>query len=1308
MAAKNSKAISSLVVHVGLDDQQVTKSLSALKQSVRSATSEWKAQFAIFKSQGQNLEAAKAKYDGLSNSIKAQTQLIERQRDELKGLGTRTKENAEQYDKLGTQINKNVQHLGSLTAQQERAKKAMDFETSGIRSNRSELSLLIREMDSSVKMYQAQGREVEANKAKLHGLQSQIGQLNQIRDKEVALLNKVAQESGRDSTEYREQAVRVTELKSKIASTANEYNKLNDAMSKRPHTSLGSILGQIRKVGDQAEKTSGIFSKMLGANLLANGISSAFGRITSGLHEAADAGAEYNKEQQVMSASWTTLTNNAGKGKQLVDMVNNLSNATGQSADLTNELAQGFYHLHSSRPEAENMTKAILNMGDAVGLTGDQVKTVGLDMVHSLSSGKLDLAGLNQMSDYFPMFQEEMAKHYHVTVGTLRKMVTAGKVSAAEVETVFTDLGNVKYGKAAENMLGTMTGMERVIKARIPQLIGSFEKPFMTSQSKLFKGVSEWVSNKHTSTLFSKMGQAASKGVVTITNAFGKVFGAKGISKTADSAIENMTKGITRLSNYIAKHAPQIVDFFKGVKTNAGNSFTILLQVLKDMSKIVAPILGFAVKHPKFFAGVVIGVVAVSKAIRGLNIVLGVMNAVMDANPISLIVIGVAAAAAAIGVAIYEIIKHWKQVKAFFAPAVKWFGKIWKGIAKGISSFGKGVVSFFKKLPSRLWRGFKGMLKLAAWLTPVGAAIMILHSKFGKKLISWMKKLPKRLWNGFQDKVSAIWHGISDFFSSAWGRVSKFGGKIVDFIKGLPHKMAVGIRKGAKEFANAFIHIGNLAIDGVQSIVRGIEKAINWVLRKVGMGKHKLSMWDAPHIPYFANGTVNSMGQFTQNSLVHVGDGNKPELIKHKDGSIEMTPAHDTLTIVQKGDMILGGDKTAKLLPHFAGGSFLGSIGSFISGGFDKLKSVGSDIFGYLTHPAKIMNTLVQHFVGSSLDGMQGSMKDIATGMVKTLVKSATSFITKEADASMPNPTGKGVNQWKPYVIKALKANGLSTSAEMVAKVLRQIATESGGNAGAVQHGYTDVNTLTGNLARGLMQTIPPTFNAYKFSGHGNIMNGYDNLLAALNYAKHRYGKDLSYLGQGHGYANGGKAQGLSLVGEAGKHELIRLSDGSTMLSPNHATLYNFKKPADIVGGNMTEKLMSALHIPAFASGTTALKLRVAKLQEQISKSEGNLPEVVVPLTDRSRAIDLMQQSLNFMASGGSRSSQHQVTNSSDSTVAQLMKQNNDLLQLLVATLQGKQFTVDPKSMGQAVEPFVTQQQNTNLQRNNRAMGVAY
>lgn len=168
-------------------------------------------------------------------------------------------------------------------------------------------------------------------------------------------------------------------------------------------------------------------------------------------------------------------------------------------------------------------------------------------------------------------------------------------------------------------------------------------------------------------------------------------------------------------------------------------------------------------------------------------------------------------------------------------------------------------------------------------------------------------------------------------------------------------------------------------------------------------------------------------------------------------------------------------------------------------------------------------------------------MASLIKGQVGGMFEWIKKFIAPTQD-SPAEPAGDGVGRWRSDVTKALGKLGLSTSGSMISKVLKQIQTESGGNASAMggNDGLADGN------ATGLMQVKPGTFRAYASAGHDNIMNGYDNILAGLAYAKNRYGSNLSFLGQGHGYANGGlitKHQ-IAEIGEGNKPEMIIPLDG--------------------------------------------------------------------------------------------------------------------------------------------------------------------
>jgi len=196
---------------------------------------------------------------------------------------------------------------------------------------------------------------------------------------------------------------------------------------------------------------------------------------------------------------------------------------------------------------------------------------------------------------------------------------------------------------------------------------------------------------------------------------------------------------------------------------------------------------------------------------------------------------------------------------------------------------------------------------------------------------------------------------------------------------------------------------------------------------------------------------------------------------------------------------------------------------------------------------------------GSSSGLKKGKPKD--TGVEKLfkqeLGKPALEWISKHlqtdsAGGSMGDPSGSSVSRWSGAVKKALEANHISATEDRVSNMLAMIKRESGGNPKAVQPGKDPDGDGSGP-ALGLGQTKRGTFNANKLSGHGNIFNGYDNLLAAVHYIRGKYGTSSAAFSRVavRGYAKGGrpKVGEWSIVGEKGP-ELFKPDSAGTVF-PN-------------------------------------------------------------------------------------------------------------------------------------------------------------
>lgn len=341
---------------------------------------------------------------------------------------------------------------------------------------------------------------------------------------------------------------------------------------------------------------------------------------------------------------------------------------------------------------------------------------------------------------------------------------------------------------------------------------------------------------------------------------------------------------------------------------------------------------------------------------------------------------------------------------------------------------------------------------------------------------------------------------------------------------------------------NQFKNVLNNLAKPFESLINGIKDGVNWILDHVG-GDGKLGSFS---FPGFANGT-NGPIQRDQLALLNDAPGSHYQEMVHRasTGETFMLPAkRNMLFPLQKGDEVLDGERSHKLatmmqmpIPHANG-----AIGDFFSGlwnGAKELEDIAEDA---LKNVVGFGKSLFTHFITNvtpkSTDSLNSGLKLNLPGFYAEHLKE---WMKKQLD-DLGSDTPKNGN-WAPVVKKALRKNGLPDSEAYVNAWLKQIQTESGGNPKAVQGNIGDINNATGDLAKGLVQTISATFNAYKFPGHGNIFNGYDNLLAGIAYAKAKYGASgmLSVIGHGHGYANGGIATTPSIFGEAGPEMAIPL-----------------------------------------------------------------------------------------------------------------------------------------------------------------------
>lgn len=277
----------------------------------------------------------------------------------------------------------------------------------------------------------------------------------------------------------------------------------------------------------------------------------------------------------------------------------------------------------------------------------------------------------------------------------------------------------------------------------------------------------------------------------------------------------------------------------------------------------------------------------------------------------------------------------------------------------------------------------------------------------------------------------------------------------------------------------------------------------------------------------------------------------------HFSGAQYARTQHISKGQARMGDLVFWGSSGSEHVGVYAGGNKYFSAESPAQGiHMNTLSSVvgkGAPLFGRVkgaNTQGSLSKGKVSVKTNSTLDRFVKN--SVGPGFWKTMQKIGDEF---GEGGGYGNPAGDGVARWRKYIVRAAHQMHASVSPGDISKIMSMISAESSGNPTITQQ-IQDVNSAAGDPAQGLLQFIPPTFNAYAVKGHRKIKNGYDQLLALFNDRNWR--SDIHYGGGwgptgGRRFAKGGThhGSGAFLVGEEGPEILnvpgdVKIDDHQT------------------------------------------------------------------------------------------------------------------------------------------------------------------
>lgn len=689
--------------------------------------------------------------------------------------GTIKLQGESEYRRALSQITQNLREVSSEMKIVTSTYSKNDTSTDALTAKSDVLNKRLEEQKSKLKLVSDQYKQYQEAVKQSANEHTQLGEkLENAKEK----LASIEAQCGKNSKEYEEQKKAVDDLQKQYdeSTKAQDNNKKSlsqlavqmnnaqadvikttkeiDNLGKESDDSAKQVDDLSKKMGDAdgaSKKLNDGFTVLKGT--MANLASQAISKVVDGFKELVGGAVDYQKSMEYYTTSFTVMTGSADKASETVKKLADIGATTPfdmpQLADATSLLMNfGF--------SADDAVDSMMMLGDISQGNADKLNTIARAYGKMNSAQKVSLESINMMIDagFNPL--QEISEKTGESMQSLYDRVSKGKMSVDEI-TESMKRSTSEGGKYFQSM----DAQSQTLEGRISTL-------------------SDTVNSKLGEALQPILQQAADEWIPNITNAIDNMD-----MDSVVSVIDEIISGVGDLFGFIMGNGDTIISLVAGIGA--------AMATWKVASMI---------------NGVVTAIKAFQAANEGATVAQALLNAVMNANPIMLVVTLLAGLIA-------TIITLWNTNKGFRNAVISVWNSFKYTVGNVITSVGgfiDNLISWFQALPWRI-SAFLGEVigTVQIWASEMVSRASEAGSNFVGRVVSFISGLPSAVWNWLSSTLTKAWDFAGQLAQAGANAASGLVNNIIGTISGLPRQLY------------------NWGVDMVKGIADGIRSAIHYV-----------------------------------------------------------------------------------------------------------------------------------------------------------------------------------------------------------------------------------------------------------------------------------------------------------------------------------------------------------------------------------------------------------------------------------------------------------------------------------------------